>query len=225
MSKDNISDAKDKLLFEQLQKTILSYNGEEAKQITQTIIEQKIDPIHVMNEAIADIASLLGEKFENGEIFIPHLVMGGDILSDVSSMLSSSMTEGQTKKMGRKVVVIGTVESDIHSIGKNIVAMLLKMNGFKVHDLGVDVKSEVFIQQAETHNANIIALSSLLTTTMPYQQEVIEDLIRLNLRDKYKIMIGGGPITQVWADEIKADGFGKDAIEAINVAKQLAEIK
>ena len=217
--------AKDKELFDRLQNAVFGYNAEEVKKIAHTIIEQKIDPLYVMNFAIADIARLLGEKFESGEIFLPHLVMAGDILSDVSSILESSMTEVESKTMSGKVVVIGTVESDMHSIGKNIVAMLLKANGFKVHDLGVDVKSEVFIQQAEIHNANIIAMSCLLTTTMPYQKEVLEDLIRLNLRDKFKVMIGGGPITQKWADEIKADGFGKDAIEAVKVAKQLVNIK
>lgn len=208
-------------LFEQLHDAIFSYDGDSAKKITHNIIKKKINPIQVMDGPISGIARDVGEKFDDGKIFLPHLVMAGEILSEVSDILTASMAEDDSKRMSEKVVVIGTVESDIHSIGKSIVAMLLKANGFKVHDLGVDVKSELFIQQAEIHHADIIAMSSLLTTTMPYQQEVMEDLDRLSLRNNFKVMIGGGPITQEWADEIKADGFGKDASEAVKVAKQL----
>lgn len=123
--------------------------------------------------------------------------------------------------MGRKIVVIGTVEGDIHSIGKNIVAMMMQTNGFKTYDLGVDVKSDVFIERAKNRNADIIAMSCLLTTTMPAQREVIEELRRLNLRDESKVMVGGGPVNQECRDKIGVDGYGKDAVEAAKVAKQL----
>lgn len=214
----------DKELLNCLQGAILSYDAEKAKNLIREIIEKKIDPLVVMNYAIANIARLVGEKFESGEIFLPHLVLSGDIMSEVSAILESSMTPEESKKLAGKVVVIGTVEGDIHSIGKSIVAMLMKTNGFKVYDLGVDVKSEVFVKQAEANNADIIALSCLLTTTMPYQREVMEELEYLSLRDRFKVMVGGGPITQEWADEIGADGFGKDAVEAVKVVKQLMKI-
>lgn len=211
----------DKELLDRLQSAILNYDAEEAKNLTREIIKKKIDPFAVMNRTIANSAGLLGEKFESGEIFLPHLVLAGDIMSEVSTILESSMTLKESKKLAGKIAVIGTVEGDIHSIGKNIVAMLMKANGFKVYDLGVDVKSDAFIKQAEANHADIIAMSCLMTTTMPYQREVIEELNNLNLRDKYKVMVGGGSISQEWADEIGADGFGKDAIEAVKVAKQI----
>jgi len=211
-------------LLDRLQDAILSYNDEEAKILTRKIIEKKVDPLVVMNYAIANTTRLLGDKFESGEIFLPHLVLAGNIISEVSEVLQSALTLEKAKELAGKIVVIGTVEGDIHSIGKNIVAMLMQANGFKVYDLGVDVKSDVFIEQAKTKNADIIAISSLLTTTMPYQREIIEDLSSLNLRNKFKVMVGGGPITQEWADEIGADGYGKDAVEAVNIAKQLVGI-
>ena len=214
----------DKELLDRLQAVIMSYDAEKAKTLVQEIIKKKIDPLVVMNYAIAKVAGLLGEKFESGEIFLPHLVLAGDIMSEVSAILESSMTPEESKKMAGKIVVIGTVEGDIHSIGKSIVAMLMKANGFKVYDLGVDVKSDAFIKQAEANHADIIAMSCLLTTTMPYQREVIEELRYLSLRDKFKVMVGGGPVTREWADQIGADGFGKDAIEAVKVAKQILEI-
>lgn len=208
-------------LFLQLKEAILSYNADESKSVASKILSHKIDPIQAMHHAVAETARLLGQKFENGQIFIPHLVMGGDILADVSSILVSAMDKDQSKSMSGRVVVIGTVESDVHSIGKNIVAMLLKANGYQVFDLGVDVKSETFIEQARVHAADVIALSSLLTTTMPYQEEVIEDLARLNIRTEHKVIVGGGPVTQAWADEIGADGYAKDAVEAIRAVNQL----
>ncbi len=214
----------DKELLDRLQAVIMRYDAEKAKNLTQEIMEKKIDPLAVMNYAIANSARILGEKFESGEIFLPHLVLAGDIMSEVSTILETSMTPEESKKSAGKIVVIGTVEGDIHSIGKNIVAMLMKANGFKVYDLGVDVKSDVFVKQAEANKADIIAMSCLLTTTMPCQKEVMEELKHLSLRDKFKVMVGGGPITQEWANEIGADGFGKDAIEAVKVAKQLTKI-
>jgi len=220
-SENHEMEAGDKELLDRLQTAILSYDAEKAKNLIREIMERKIDPFVVMNYTIANVARLVGEKFESGEIFLPHLVLAGDIMSEVSAILESSMSLEESKKLAGKIVVIGTVEGDIHSIGKSIVAMLMKANGFKVYDLGVDVKSDVFIKQAEANNADIIAMSCLLTTTMPYQREVIEELRDLSLRDKFKIMVGGAPLSQEWADDIGADGFAKDAIEAVKVAKQI----
>lgn len=214
----------DKKFLDNLQEAILSYDAERAKKLTEKIITKKIDPLLVMNNVIAQTAKLVGDKFESGEIFLPHLVMAGDVMSEVTALLESSLTQEQSGKLAAKAVVIGTVEGDIHSIGKNIVAMLLKTNGFKVYDLGVDVKSEVFVKQAEANSVDIIAMSCLLTITMPYQRQVIEELKHLNLRDKFKVMVGGGPVTQKWAEEIGADGFGKDAIEAVKVAKKITGV-
>jgi methanogenic corrinoid protein MtbC1 len=126
------------------------------------------------------------------------------------------------------VVVIGTVEADMHSVGKNIVAMMLRTSGFEVHDLGVDVKSAAFVSRAREMKADIIALSSLMTTTRPYQRpyqrEVIEELESLGLREGFKVIVGGGPVNEAWAEEIKADGYGKDAVEAVETVRKLMGI-
>ena len=111
----------------------------------------------------------------------------------------------------------------MHSVGKNIVSTMLRSGGFVVHDMGVDVTSIAFIDKAKEVNADMIALSSLLTTTMPYQKEVVEDLMAMGIRDRFKVMIGGGPVTRAFADEIGADGYGKDAIEALEEAKNMFE--
>lgn len=121
----------------------------------------------------------------------------------------------------KKVIVIGTVQADMHCVGKNLVATMLKSGGFEVYDMGVDVPSTSFIDKAKEVRADMIALSSLLTTTMPYQREVIEDLTSMGIRDQFKVMVGGGPVTKAYAEEIGADGYGKDAIEALEVAKKL----
>lgn len=211
----------EKELLDRLKDVIMSYDAEKAKTLAREIIKKNMNPLGVMNDGISESARLLGDKFESGEIFLPHLVLAGDIMSEVSGMLESALTPTDLEALARKTVVIGTVEGDVHSIGKNIVAMLIKANGFKVYDLGVDVKSDVFVEQAKTRNADFVAMSCLLTTTMPYQREVIEELERLSLRDRLKVMVGGGPVTQEWAKEIGADGYGKDAVEAVEIIKQL----
>jgi len=124
----------------------------------------------------------------------------------------------------KKVIVIATVQADVHSIGKNLVSTMLKSVGFEVVDMGVDVPSAAIIAKAKEQNADIIALSSLLTTTMPYQREVIDDLVSMGLRERFKVMIGGGPVTKEYAERIGADGYGRDAIEAIDVAKKMLSL-
>ncbi len=220
-AEESLLEEEDKKLLDSLKSAILNYEADEAKNAIPSIIERQIDPIFVLSHVVADAARIMGERFESGEIFLPHLVLAGDIMSEVSTMLEASMTSGESEKLAAKTIVIGTVEGDIHSIGKNIVAMLMKANGFKVHDLGVDVKGDLFIKEAEANKADAIAMSSLLTTTMPYQREVVEELKRMGVRDKYKVMVGGGPVTQEWTDRIGADGFGKDAIAAVKIAKEL----
>ena len=209
-----------KAALEALSRAILEYDSEAAKKAAQVIIDSKIDPMTAIKETIGNTADILHKKFESGECFLPHLVMAGDAMLAASSILESAMPKESV--LTKKVVVIGTVEADLHSVGKNIVAMMLRSGGFEVHDLGVDVKSSAIIRHAKDVNADIIALSSLLTTTRPYQREVIEELESMGLRDSFKVIVGGGPVTADWAKEIGADGFGTDALEALQTAKKLA---
>ena len=213
------NEEQNKEALEELSRAILEYDSEAAKKAAQVIIDSKIDPMTAIKETIGNTADILHKKFESGECFLPHLVMAGDAMLAASSILESAMPKDSV--LTKKVVVIGTVEADLHSVGKNIVAMMLRSGGFEVHDLGVDVKSSAIIRHAKDVNADIIALSSLLTTTRPYQREVIEELESMGLRDSFKVIVGGGPVTADWAKEIGADGYGTDALEALQTAKKL----
>jgi methanogenic corrinoid protein MtbC1 len=145
--------------------------------------------------------------------------MVGDLMDEVSAILEENIPSDQLTK--KRIIVIATVQGDVHSVGKNLVSVVLRAGGFEVHDLGVDVPSFQIIQRAKEVKADMIALSSLLTTTMPYQKEVIEDLTSMGLRSRFKVMIGGGPVTREYAVQIGADGYGKDAFEAVEEAKRV----
>ncbi len=211
--------AQHKAILQELQDAIIEYDEAKAREKAQKVLDAGIDATAAIEIAVGGSASIVGQKFDSGEYFLPHLVMAADAMTAATEVLQTAIPA--EKIQAKKVVVIGTVEADLHSVGKNIVAMMMKSGGFDVHDMGVDVKSSAFINKAKEVKADIIALSSLLTTTMPYQRELIEELQAFNLRDKYKVMVGGGPVTKEWADEIGADGFGRDAMEALDVAKQL----
>ena len=206
-------------LLDTLRDAIVAIDEDKAKEIAENIINEKIDPSTAIKYSIADAAIKVGEKFDSGEYFLPHLVMAGDLMEAVDAILEKNIPAEKIER--KKVIVIGTVQGDMHSVGKNIVATMFKAGGFEVHDMGVDVPSITFIDKAKEVRADMIALSSLLTTTMPYQKEVIEDLAAMGIRDQFKVMIGGGPVTEAYASDIGADGYGRDAIEALNEAKKL----
>ena len=206
-------------LLQSLKKAIVAIDEDSAKKIAQDIVDNDIDPNIAIQYAIADGAVTVGDKFDTGEYFLPHLVMAGDLMDEVGKILEKNIPMGQLEKKRR--VIIGAVQGDMHSVGKNLVSTMLRSGGFEVHDMGVDVSSMAFIDRAKELHADIIALSSLLTTTMPYQKEVIEDLKAMGIRDQFKVLIGGGPVTREYAEEIGADGYGKDAIDAVDEAKKL----
>ena len=208
-----------KKLLDSLKEAIIAIDEEKAKATAENIINKKIDPSIAIKYSIANAAIKVGEKFDSGEYYLPHLVMAGDLMEAVSAILEKNISAEQIER--KKVIVVGTVQADMHSVGKNIVSTMLKAGGFEVHDMGVDVPSMSFIEKAKEVRADMIALSSLLTTTMPYQREVIEDLASMGIRDQFKVMVGGGPVTKAYAEEIGADGYGKDAIEALEEAKKL----
>jgi len=205
-----------------LQDAIVACDADAAKTAAEQVLAAGVDPATALERAIAGSAEVVGAKFDSGEYFLPHLVLAGDAMTAAGAVLEAAIPTDQLQV--KKVVVIGTVEADIHSVGKNIVAMMLKSAGFAVHDLGVDVKTGAFISKAKEVHADLIALSSLLTTTMPYMREVIEDLKAAGLRDRFKVIVGGGPVTQEWADKIGADGFGRDALEGVAVARRLVTL-
>jgi dimethylamine corrinoid protein len=206
-----------------LKEAILTCDVDLARQAAQEIVSKGIDPMRAIEEGIRGTTGILAEKFDSGEFYLPHLVLAGEAMAEASRILEEALPRGTLT--ARKIVIIGTVEGDLHSVGKNIVAMMLRTGGFEIYDLGVDVRSNTFVQRAKEIKADIIALSCLMTTTLPYQREVIDELKSQGLRQQFRVMVGGGPVTKIWAEEIGADGFGKDASEALAEARRLAEIK
>ena len=221
MDKKGIS-SKDLTLLDALKAAIIALEEGQAVEAAEKVVAAGIDPKLAIRYAIADAAIKVGEKFDCGEYFLPQLVISGDLMDVVTKILEKNMPKADIEK--KKVIVIGTVQADVHSVGKNLVSTMLKSGGFEVVDLGVDVPSATFIEKAKDLNADMIALSSLLTTTMPYQREVIDDLASMGLRGRFKVMIGGGPVTKEYADKIGADAYGRDAIEAVDVAKKLLAV-
>ena len=209
-------------LFGKLRKSIFEYNEETAKEAVIEILNQGIEPTKIFDE-FASIAKILGDKFETGELFLPELMLIADVMKAAADVIMSEIERRKLMSAERKLgkVVIATVAGDIHDIGKNIVAFLLKVNGFEVHDLGRDVPSLEIVKRAAEIKADIIALSALMTTSMPSQREVIEILKGTSQREKYLVLIGGAPVTKEWAEEIGADGWADSAVRGVKIAQEL----
>ncbi len=208
-------------LFKAMAQSVIDGDPDLAAELAQKAIEQGIDPLDAINKGFVPGVDYVGEQYGKGEMFLPDLVLAGEAMKAAVAVLEPEIARrgGQRQTLG--TVVIGTVEGDIHDIGKTLVATMLSVGGFKVHDLGVDVSVGKFVEVARAVNADIVAMSALLTTTMVRQQDVIEALEDAGLRSRLKVMVGGAPVTRSWAEEIGADGYSEDAIGAVAVAKQL----
>lgn len=205
-------------ILEKLRQSIFNYDAEAAAKAANEAVEAKIDfrkALEVLTEALRS----LGEKFSQGEIYLPHLVMAADAMERATKVLQAIIPKGE--KIGRGKIVIGTIQGDIHDIGKNIVSAILRSAGFEVYDLGKDVSIERFIEKAQEVGADIIASSALMSVTMPQQKVLEDELKRLGLKGKFKTIVGGGPVTQEWADEIGANGFGRTALDAVKIVEKL----
>lgn len=208
-------------MFNRLKQAIIDGDNESARSVSKDIIVEGIDPLEAINEAVIPAARIAGERFEKGEFFLPHLLLAADAMKAAIDVLTTGMSDATKEELGKEgTVVIATVEGDIHDIGKNIVALLLEVNGFQVHDLGRDVNSLEVIRRAMDVKADIIALSSLMTTSMPSQRDVIEMLEAMDIRDRFIVMIGGGSVTNEWAIEIGADRYSETAEGAVKLAKE-----
>lgn len=180
----------------------------------------ELDPSEIIEKGLAAGMNEVGVLFERGKLFLPHVMMAADAMTAGVDVLKDLMPEGSaSSKMG--VIVNGTVEGDVHDIGKSIVSTMLQSAGFEVHDIGRDVPIKNFVEKAKEVNADMIGLSALMTTTLPGQREVIELLKEEGLRENVKVMIGGAPATQAWADKIGADCYAENASEAVAKAKEL----
>ena len=177
-------------------------------------------PLEILNSGMIEAMNAVGAKFQRNEIFVPEMLIAARTMKKGVEALKPSLAGGDTLKIGK--VIIGTVAGDLHDIGKNLVAMMIESAGFEVVDLGVDVPVEKFVEVVENDSeVNIVAISALLTTTMPAMKETVAALNALSIRDRFKIMVGGAPITQGFADEIGADAFALDAGSAAQTAKAL----
>jgi len=208
-------------LFQTMAQSVIDGEIEEAVRLAQEAIKQNIDPLDAINKGFVVGVNHIGDGFARGEMFLPDLVLAGESMKAALSILEPELARRGTERQVLGKVVIGTVEGDIHDIGKTLVATMLSTSGFQVYDLGVDVPAEMFVEKAREVNADIVGLSALLTTTMARQRNVIEALEEAGLRSQMKVMIGGAPVTRSWVEEIGADGFSEDAIGASVVAKKL----
>ncbi len=207
-------------LLDRLRDAILDYDPEETATLTTQALESGLAVKTVMDCCIATIRSV-GDDFGRGELFLPDLVGAADALQAATPILMEAYKESGEERVSSGVVVLGTVSGDIHTIGKSMVASLLTAEGFEVHDIGLDVSAEQFVEAVKEHNPHIVAMSALLTTTAPMASVVIEKLEEVGLRDKVKIMVGGGAVTAEFAKSIGADGYDPTAPGAVEVAKKL----
>ena len=212
-------------LVSTLKDQILTFDADRFVETVKKLVDQGYSPIVIVN-ALTEVLKEIGKRFENGEIFLVHLVVAGDAAKRATvEVLEPLIKKTSVKRKSLGKVLIGTVAGDIHDIGKNIVAMMLFTAGFEVYDIGKDVPTEDFVKKTRESNADIVALSALLTTTLPAQRDVIDALKKAGLREKVKVLVGGAPATAKWAEEVGADGYGEDAIEAVKVAKKLLGVK
>ncbi len=208
-------------ILEKLAAVVIDGTEEEAKALAQAAVAADIDPLEAIEQGLTKGMTIIGARFENGDAYLPELLMAAASFNAAMIVLKP-VIDAQKKKVEKfGKVLIGTVKGDVHSIGKDIVASVLDTSGFDVVDMGVDNPSLNIIQEAEKIQADVIALSSVMTTTMPAQKEVIDTLNEMGIRQKYIVIIGGGPVNQEWADRIGADGYGKSAIDAVALAKGL----
>ena len=209
-------------LFPKMNEAIVAGDREAAAALAQDAVRGDFDLLEVIEQGYVPGIQKVGDLWEQGDYFLPELISSAEAMKAAMAVIDPEL---QKRNIGSRMggrVVIGTVEGDIHDIGKNLVASMLQAGGFEVHDLGADVKLERFIAKAEEVGAGMICLSALLTTTMTNQKRLIGMLRDRGLRDRYKVLVGGAPASRKWAEEIGADGYAENAVAAVKRAKSLA---
>jgi corrinoid protein of di/trimethylamine methyltransferase len=208
-------------ILKELREAVLYFDDDGARRLAAEAVAAGMDPVMVLEEGLAKALREVGDSFGRGEAFVTELIAAAQTMEAGAGVLNEEIARlgASRKAVGR--FMIGTVEGDIHSIGKNIVKTMLTAAGFEVIDLGVDIKTETFVEKAREHEPDIIGLSALMTTTMVMQREVIKALMDAELKKRAKIIVGGAPVTQAWVDEIGADACGFDAGSAVQVALEL----
>jgi corrinoid protein of di/trimethylamine methyltransferase len=208
---------------DRLFEAILNGKSDEAAAATKDAITQGLAPQDLINGQMIRAMGEVGQRFQDGKAFVPQLLMAGRAMKAALELLKPMMAGATSTSLGK--VVIGTVKGDLHDIGKNLVASMLEGCGFEVVNIGIDVSADKFIEAVKENQPDILCMSALLTTTMGYMKEVIDALERAGIRHQVKVMVGGAPVTQGFADEIGADGYSDNANSAVTVAKQLLKVK
>lgn len=209
-------------ILSKLKQAVIDGEAEQTAELARQGLDQGLDPLVLINEGLTPGMNRIGELFSSGEFFLPDLVIGGDAMKAALAILEPALVGNQNREIvGR--VVLGTVEGDIHEIGKTLVGIMLTANGFDVDDIGADKSAAEFVAAVKENGATLVGASALLTTTMAEQQRLIEALEEAGLRDQVKVMIGGAPVSQSWADNIGADGYAANAISAVDLAFRLID--
>lgn len=208
-------------MLQSLRQSIIDGAPQRAVALARQVLEQGMDPMEAIERGYVPGMDHVGAQYGRREAFLPDLVMAGEAMKAAMAVLEPEIQKRGAVRHFRGRVVLGTVKGDIHEIGKNLVAILLSANGFEVHDLGVNVPAEAFVAKAREVNADLVGASALLTTTMSEQKNLVEVVQREGLRPKVKVIVGGAPVTRRWVEEIGADGYSKDAVSAVALAKTL----
>ena len=201
-----------------LRDSLVSLDSEKVKETVNFALGSGIEPLKIVN-SLADGMRMVGERYEAGDFFLPELMVAGEIMKKAMAIITPYLKRSNVQRMGK--VVLGTVEGDLHDIGKNVVETILTSAGFEVVDLGADVSAKRFVESVRNEDPNIVAMSALLTSTMDGMKEVVDELKEKGLRKGIKILIGGAPIDEGFAERIGADAYGKDAMDAVRKAKIL----
>lgn len=208
-------------IYSQMKAAVVAGEPEDAARLAAEAVAAGIHPLDALNRGFVPGMDEVGEQYSCGDMFLPELVLAAEAMKSAVAVLEPELARTGTARQVLGRVVIGTVAGDMHDIGKTLVATMLSANGFEVHDLGVNVPAQAFIDKARQVNASIIAMSALLTTTMVQQREFLRAFDAAGLRPGVKVMVGGAPVTRGWASEIGADGYSPDAISAVAAARQL----
>lgn len=210
-------------IMAQITQSIIDGEPELTVDLTQKALAAGLEPLNIIKQGLVPGMNIVGDKFASGEYFLPNLIISASGMENAMKVLEPELKSRSQEVVAAGKIVIGTVQGDIHEIGKSLVGTMLSANGFQVFDLGVDVPVERFVEKVKETGANLVGLSALLTTTMSVQADVVEALKMAGLRDQVKIMVGGAPVTKGWAEEIGADGYSEDAISAVELARRLVE--
>ncbi|MBN2070816.1 MAG: corrinoid protein [Candidatus Krumholzibacteriota bacterium] len=209
--------------LEECRKAVLEGDQDKAAELAAATLKEGLPLLEVIEEGFVKGIREVGRLWEEGTLFLPELVMGAEAMKKAMEVLQPALEASSEKQQKAGHVVIGTIEGDIHDIGKTLVATMLAANGFEITDLGADVPALAFVDEAEKKNADCIAVSALLTTTMPGQKDVILELENRSMRKKVRVMVGGAPCDEKWAEQIGADGYAGDAVAAVSLLKKLLD--